>query len=58
MFDKNNKISARQHLVPGLLDCSEDELSPQTTGIDRWTILTAFLVAAGVGLLVWGTTGG
>ena len=54
----DNKISARQPFVPGLLDLSEDELSPQKTGIDAWTIFAAFVVAAGMGLLVRGTTGG
>ncbi len=53
-----SKISARQPFVPGLLDLCEDELSPQRTGIDAWTIFAAFVVALGVGLLVWGTTGG
>ena len=52
-----NKISARQHFVPGLIDASEDELSPEKTGIDAWTLFAAFIVALGVGLLVWGTTG-
>jgi hypothetical protein len=51
------QISARQHLVPGLIEGSEDELSPQSTGVDAWTIFAAFVVALGVGLLVWGTTG-
>jgi hypothetical protein len=53
-----HKISARQPFVPGLLDLSEDEPSANTTGIDAWTIFAALIVAVGVGLLVWGTTGG
>jgi len=53
-----HKISARQHLVPGLLDLSEDELSPERTGIDGWTLFAAGLVTTAVALLVWATTSG
>ncbi len=52
-----HKISARQPFVPGLVDLSEDEPLADRTGIDAWTVFAAFVVALGVGLLVWGTTG-
>jgi len=51
-----NKISARQPFVPGLLDISEDEPTSMRTGIDVWTVFVAFVVALGMGLLVWSTT--
>lgn len=54
----STRISARQHLVPGLIDASEDELTTaERTGIDLWTVFTAFVFAVGLGLLVWGTRG-
>jgi hypothetical protein len=53
---KPPKISTRQHLVPGLLDFSEEELSPARTGIDLWTVLAALIVAVGMGLVVWTTS--
>jgi hypothetical protein len=52
-----HKISARQPFVPGLLDISEDEPLAQRTGIDAWTVFAAFVVAGGIGLLVFCTTG-
>jgi hypothetical protein len=51
-----HKISARQPFVPGLVDVVEDDLA-QRTGVDLWTIFAASVVAVGMGLLVWGTTG-
>lgn len=54
----SHKISTRQHLVPGLIDASEDELTgAEKTGVDAWTVFTAFVFAVGIGLLVWGTRG-
>jgi len=51
-----DRISARQPLVPGLVDLTDDELSPRKSGIDAWTIFAAFVVTLGLALLVWGTT--
>jgi hypothetical protein len=52
-------LSARQHLVPGFLDLSEDELAEETR--DPMTILasvaTAILVGLGATLLLLAVRG-
>jgi hypothetical protein len=48
-------ISARQPLVPGLLD-SEDEDDAPRAGLDRWTLFAAGLIATAMALLVWAAT--
>ena len=47
-----NRISTRQHLVPGLVDLSEDELSSKPA-LDPWVFFTAAVVAIGTALLVF-----
>ena len=47
-----NQISTRQHLVPGFLDLSEDEITQRRTRLDPWTIFTALVLIAGSVALV------
>ncbi|HZU95858.1 MAG TPA: hypothetical protein VFF73_04060 [Planctomycetota bacterium] len=44
----NAMISGRQHLVPGLLDLSEDEIAPSGSRFDLLTFATAVAVALGL----------
>jgi len=44
----NAMISGRQHLVPGLLDLSEDEIAPASSRFDLLTFATAIAVALGL----------
>jgi hypothetical protein len=50
-----SSISGRQHLVPGLLDLSEDEIAPETRRIDPYFVLTGVVVFLCFALLFWAT---
>ena len=42
-----NRISTRQHLVPGLLDLDEDELQEKRSPLrDPWVVFTGLAVSA------------
>jgi hypothetical protein len=53
MKNPSARISARQHLVLGLIDASEDEIAPSESRFDALTVLTAFAIALAVVTLVW-----
>jgi hypothetical protein len=51
-----NAISTRQHLVPGFLDGSEDEISaPRSSRLDFLTVFTGVVVALGLVALFFAT---
>jgi len=54
MKNPSARISARQHLVLGLLDdASEDEIAPRESRLDPLTLATGLAVALAVLALVW-----